>query len=93
MPEFELLYMKQYLLITLSVLLINCGSNNHITEQTLEIVTGAKAIESANTILAEDLKTHLYIIASDEFEGRNTGEPGQKMAAEYLKSFYINSNK
>ena len=84
--------MKQYLLITLSVLLINCGSNNHITEQTLEIVTGAKAIESANTILAEDLKTHLYIIASDEFEGRNTGEPGQKMAAEYLKSFYINSN-
>src|SRR5690606_34930062 len=34
------------------------------------------------------LKEHLYIFASDEFEGRDTGEPGQKMAAEYLKNEY-----
>lgn len=32
----------------------------------------------------EDLKTHLEIIASDEYEGRETGRKGQKMAAEYL---------
>jgi hypothetical protein len=56
----------------------------------------AKEIENANdaskyaaTITAENLKTHLYIFASDEFEGRNTGEPGQKKAIKYLKDFYV----
>jgi Zn-dependent M28 family amino/carboxypeptidase len=43
----------------------------------------------AATITAKDLKEHLYIYASDEFEGRDTGKPGQKKAAEYLKNFYI----
>lgn len=37
-----------------------------------------------NTITAADLSKHLHIIASDEYEGRNTGEKGQKMAAEYI---------
>ncbi len=46
----------------------------------------------ANTITSTDLKTHLYIIASDEYEGRYTGEAGQKKAAEYLKNFYISKN-
>ena len=43
----------------------------------------------AASITAEDLKTHLYIFASDEFEGRDTGEPGQKKAIKYLKDFYV----
>ena len=30
----------------------------------------------------------LYKYASDEFEGRETGEKGQKMAVEYIKSQY-----
>lgn len=32
----------------------------------------------------EDLSLHLHKIAGDEFEGRETGMPGQKKAAEYL---------
>lgn len=40
------------------------------------------------TISAADLKTNLYVIASDEMEGRNTGEPGQKKAGKYLISQY-----
>ena len=40
------------------------------------------------TISADELKTHLYIVASDEMEGRNTGEPGQKKAGKYLISQY-----
>ncbi|WP_442265636.1 M28 family metallopeptidase [Tenacibaculum sp. ZS6-P6] len=44
----------------------------------------------AETITAKDLGKHLFIYASDEFEGRNTGEPGQKKAVNYLKDFYIN---
>lgn len=38
----------------------------------------------AQTITAADLSKHLHILASDEYEGRNTGEKGQKMAAEYI---------
>ncbi|MFD0762452.1 M28 family metallopeptidase [Lutibacter aestuarii] len=71
-------------------LLISCKVNNHITEK-IE-VTGKTAMEFAATISPENLKDHLYIIASDEFEGRNTGEVGQKKAAEYLKDFYISNN-
>lgn len=32
----------------------------------------------AKTITAEEAKEMLYTYASDEFEGRETGEPGQK---------------
>jgi Zn-dependent M28 family amino/carboxypeptidase len=42
-----------------------------------------------NTITAEDLSTHLYKFSDDKMQGRMTGEAGQKMAAEYLKNFYI----
>ncbi|WP_375562889.1 M28 family peptidase [Bernardetia sp. OM2101] len=31
-----------------------------------------------------DMKKHLSVLASDEYEGRETGEKGQKMAAEYI---------
>lgn len=42
----------------------------------------------AASITPEALSKHLYVIASDEFEGRNTGEKGQKLAADYLVNFY-----
>ncbi|GHA63157.1 hypothetical protein GCM10007389_14490 [Pontibacter akesuensis] len=52
------------------------------------ITDAAKLSEAAPTyaatITAADLSKHLTIIASDEYEGRNTGEKGQKMAAEYI---------
>jgi len=51
------------------------------------------AYKYAKSITAGELKEHLYIIASDEFEGRETGKKGQKVAMEYLiknfKSFGI----
>lgn len=43
----------------------------------------------ASTITSAELKTMLYTYASDEFEGRDTGAKGQKMAVEYLKQKYI----
>lgn len=46
----------------------------------------------AETITEAELKEHLYIYASDEFEGRETGEPGQKMAVDYLKAEYEKLN-
>ena len=39
-------------------------------------------------ISKESLKTNLYVISSDEMEGRNTGTKGQKKAGEYLISQY-----
>jgi hypothetical protein len=38
----------------------------------------------AKSITAEDLKKHLTILASDEFEGRETGQPGNLKAAKYI---------
>lgn len=43
---------------------------------------------SYQSILANDLKEDLYIIAADDMQGRNTGEEGQKKAAEYLVAQY-----
>ncbi len=42
----------------------------------------------AQTITQDELKEHLYTYASDEFEGRETGKPGQKKAVAYLKGEY-----
>lgn len=45
-----------------------------------------------NTITSADLKELLYVYASDEFEGRETGEPGHDMAIEFLKEKYKSLN-
>ena len=42
----------------------------------------------AKTITAEDLKKHLYIIASPEMEGRETGTAGQRKAASYIENYF-----
>ena len=45
----------------------------------------------ASSITAEELKEKLYTYASDEFEGRETGTKGQKIAIEYLKEYLYKS--
>ncbi|WGK66341.1 M28 family metallopeptidase [Croceiramulus getboli] len=42
----------------------------------------------AKQIDVPDLTALLYTYASDEFEGRNTGTPGQRKAAAFLKDYY-----
>ena len=42
--------------------------------------------DPANSITAEELKGHIYYLASDELEGRGTGQPGYKKAVEYACS-------
>jgi Zn-dependent M28 family amino/carboxypeptidase len=41
------------------------------------------------SITKESLKDNLYIVASDEMEGRDTGSKGQKKAGKYLISQYV----
>lgn len=43
------------------------------------------ALRYAATIIEADMRTHLTILASDAYMGRDTGKEGQKMAAAYLK--------
>lgn len=47
-------------------------------------------VEYANSITADEMKTKMASIASDEFAGRETGEPGQKLCAEYLANHFKN---
>lgn len=47
------------------------------------------ATKYMKTITADELKTHLYIVASDVMEGRETGSAGQKRAGVYLISQYV----
>jgi hypothetical protein len=42
----------------------------------------------SQTITPKDAKKHLTILASDEYEGRETGKEGQKKAARYISSFF-----
>ncbi|TLU98170.1 M28 family peptidase [Dyadobacter luticola] len=46
------------------------------------------ATKYAGSITPEDLKKHLVFIASDSLKGRDTGSPGQKIAAEYVAKYY-----
>ena len=52
-------------------------------------ISEANVEEYGSTITAAELKDHLYTFASDEFQGRDTGKPGQKKAANYLKDNYM----
>ena len=39
-------------------------------------------------ISVQELKKHLYVLASDAYEGRETGMEGQRKAAQYLDDYY-----
>lgn len=75
------------------IFLVKCGpkmSENTKGDGTDTSIENVDPMPFANTITAEELKEMLYVYASDEFEGRNTGEPGQKKAVAYLKEYYEN---
>jgi Peptidase family M28 len=42
------------------------------------------AIRYSKIISAKTLSKHLHVLASDKYEGRETGKKGQKMAAKYI---------
>ena len=77
--------MKKIFLVVLTAGLVSCGAHQKNVEN-------ADPMEYANSITSQELKDHLYVFADDEFEGRDTGEPGQKKAAEYLRAEFINLN-
>ncbi|MGF1556406.1 M28 family peptidase [Paucihalobacter sp.] len=83
---------KIFYLLFSTFFILACGSSTQTavqeTKQT-QTTTEDVAVTYASTITANELSDMLYVYASDEFEGRETGEPGQKKAVEYLKQHYI----
>ena len=73
-----------YFIFSAIVLVFSCSSsqNKNATEKMVDPQV------YANSITANELKNMLYIYASDEFEGRETGEQGQKKAVEFIKNKY-----
>ncbi|MBR9915442.1 MAG: M28 family peptidase [Algicola sp.] len=71
----------------IALLLFSCGSSNN-SKQVKNKVPADPTVYG-NTITSEELKELLYTYASDEFEGRETGEPGQKKAVNFLKENYM----
>lgn len=78
------------LLSGLALTILSCGNPNKTTSIPKQIA--ADPTVYGQTITANELKEHLYIYASDEFEGRDTGAPGQKKAVAYLKNEYLKLN-
>ncbi len=62
----------------------------HTTQQSVT-KTITDPVAYANTITETELKEMLYVYASDEFQGRETGKEGEKKAVEFLKNYYKNA--
>jgi Zn-dependent M28 family amino/carboxypeptidase len=74
--------MKKILFLSLIALGSSCKNGALVATNNVDPTQYMK------TISADDLKKHLYIIAADSMEGRETGSAGQKKAGKYLISQY-----
>ena len=75
--------MRFLILCSLALSLLSCSAKRDVENRS--VVLMKKYGEEIDT---EDLKEHVYLLASDVLEGRRTGEKGQKMAANYLTAYY-----
>jgi hypothetical protein len=75
--------MKKLVYIVLVVAITGCSGSK-------EVVTppSASIYDFDQTITVEGLKSDLTIIASDEYEGRETGEEGIRKATDYITKRY-----
>ncbi|WP_411895515.1 M28 family peptidase [Winogradskyella sp. A2] len=79
---------KLILLWCVSLIITSCGTSTKSTAPVSKSKNDLSPVKYASTITSEELKDMLFTYASDEFEGRETGEKGQKLAVEYLKTQY-----
>lgn len=74
--------MKKIILLLTIVAFVSCKNAKNAVSK------AADPEKYMSSITANELKTHLYIIASDEMEGRETGSAGQKKAGAYMIKQY-----
>lgn len=70
--------MKSQFLYTTLVLLMGCTA----------AAQNRDAIRFSQTINKDNAYKHLSVLASDEYEGRETGKKGGWMAADYIKAYF-----
>ncbi|GEP52331.1 peptidase M28 [Flavobacterium noncentrifugens] len=70
--------MKKYIIFISAVFFIGCKTGVGLRAD------NSDASKYINYISEKDLKTNLYVVASDEMQGRETGSEGQKKAGKYL---------
>ena len=81
---------KKIIYYLLLFLLSSCGL---LLPATHTLKTNQKNAEQySKTITQNELKKHLKIISSDEYEGRETTTIGQKKAAKYIRNHFIINN-
>lgn len=74
---------KKFLTLSLASLLsVGCYAQVKELKKNKDAVTFSKAINPTNAY------KHLSILASDEFEGRETGKRGAWMAADYIRDYF-----
>ncbi|WP_100614610.1 M28 family metallopeptidase [Confluentibacter citreus] len=78
---------KIVLLLSITIMVCNCGTSQSVSSNSKKAIPDVS--DFANTISSEHLKDMLYTFASNEFEGRRTGEPGQKKAINFIKDHYV----
>jgi hypothetical protein len=83
------LYMKKLLFLSTYCLVLSCSPTKSQTTKSTDYTT-IDLSQYLNTITAPELQKHLYIVASDSMQGRDTGSEGQKKAGRYLISEYQN---
>lgn len=78
--------MKKIVILLLIVSAFSCKNKQSVVSK-----DNSDPTKYMKTITADDLKTMLYIVASDEMEGRETGSKGQKKAGLYMIEQYRKS--
>jgi len=76
--------MRKYAILLSVVFFIGCKTASVVADN-------SDASKYIGYISEKDLKTNLYVVASDEMQGRETGSEGQKKAGAYLIGQYKSS--
>ena len=84
--------MRQLMKLLPAVLLLMTGIAQ-VSAQSIPLEGDPVAVKKyMKTITVQELKDHLYTIASDEYEGRETGTLGQKKAADYIARHFMKND-
>ena len=85
--------MKSLLYISAFLLVGACATQSHkekiaAIKSSIKVVDPELIDEYSSTITSDELKSHMYVFASDEFQGRASGTTGQKLAANFIMNYY-----
>ena len=85
---------KRFITLVFSIMALHLQaqyvSGVTVPDSTQELITDETdlSVKYANTIIASDMERHLTVLASDKFQGRETGTDGSRRAATYISNFF-----